>query len=300
MKTYQANGNTGLITVIENQVVIVCDVTSMDKVVRQFSYRCTIALYATGGTAYWIDSDSKMLITKGDLLIHNLERLKAEMLPEDNFGMIAVCVSSEFNRHFSQSVKISWKIRQGLVANSLFHLSLEDRRHVVENFEFLIMKCLSTEYPLRSAILEKLLNVLALDGLLRVEGYMSVSDYPTAMSPSTEKQDIWMGNATSSQLLFNRFTSLLEKIAVKNRSVAWWASQMNISPKYLSAVCREVGGKSARVMIAESVIQEAVRLLQNPNLTIKEISDKLGFVNQSHFGTFFKRHTGHSPIKAID
>ncbi len=298
MKTYHTQETIGLTPIIEKQALIARDAESLGKAVAQLSSRCTVALYVTQGNAQWMGKEETIIVTKGDMLIHNMDNSKAEIIPENDFGMIALCVSTEFNRNFSQSIKISWKIRQELVSNSLFHLSLEDRRHVMENYEFLIMKCSDKNYPQRPAILKKLLYVLSIETMLRIESYISNSDTHPEKELYAEKKNIALSNATSAQIIFNRFTNLLEKVSVKNRPVAWWASQMNISPKYLSAVCREVSGKSARTLIAETVIQEAVLLLQNPCLTIKEISDKLGFVNQSHFGTFFKRHTGHSPIKS--
>jgi AraC family transcriptional regulator, transcriptional activator of pobA len=45
------------------------------------------------------------------------------------------------------------------------------------------------------------------------------------------------------------------------------------------------------------VILEAKIMLQNPQLTIAEISDELHFPNQSFFGKFFKNYTELSPLQ---
>lgn len=295
MNTYSTECEMGIIPVIESQAMIVHNASDLNKVVTTLAYRCTVTLYVTQGNAHWSSNDESIVITKGDMLIHNMEKARAVVVPEDGFCMMATCVSSEFNRMFSQSIKISWKVRQALVTNALFHLSPDDRHYIIENFDFLKNKCQSKDFPQRTTFLKRLLQILSVEMLLRIESYIKDTDLKNGKSPSPT-QDITIGNTTSAQNIFCRFTSLLEQAPVKNRPVSWWASRVNVSAKYLSAICREVEGKPARTLIAESVIQEAVRLLQNPNLTIKEISDHLGFVNQSHFGTFFKRHTGHSPI----
>lgn len=267
------------------------------KIVEQLSFHCTVSIFVTQGNAQWCGTEKPIHLCKGDFIIHNMENSKACIMPDADFGMTAICVSSEFRRQFSQTIKISWDIRQALITNALFHLSPEDRHLMVDNLDFLTMKCLGEDYPQRSLILKQLLHILSVEVLLRLEQYILDSGKTKECHKENEKHDISLSNATSAQMIFNRFTHLLEKTAVKNRPVSWWASQLNISPKYLSAVCKEADGKSARTMIAETVIQEANILLRNPSLSIKEISDRLGFVNQSHFGTFFKRHTGHSPIK---
>lgn len=296
MITYYTEGEMGIVPVIENQAMIVHNALDLSKVVASLSFRCTVALYVVQGDAHWIGDDESIAITKGDMLIHNMENASAEVIPEDGFSMIAVCVSSAFTRQFSQSIKVAWKVRQALVTNALFHLSPDDRRYITENYDFLKNKCQGKDFPQRPAILKQLLQILSVEMLLRIESYIKNTDVQNG-KPSVQTQNIQIGNNTSAQNIFCRFTTLLEQTPVKNRPVSWWASRVNVSAKYLSAICREVEGKSARALIAESVIQEAIRLLQNPNLTIKEISARLGFVNQSHFGTFFKRHTGHSPIK---
>ncbi len=40
---------------------------------------------------------------------------------------------------------------------------------------------------------------------------------------------------------------------------------------------------------------KAKSLLRASTLSVQEISDRLGFQNQSHFGTFFRRAVGVSP-----
>lgn len=295
MKTYYTESETSMIPVIENQAMMVHSTLDLNKVVTSFSSRCTVTLYVLQGDAHWIGDNESIAIAKGDMLIHNMENARAEVVPGEGFSMIALCVSSEFNRQFSQSIKISWKVRQALVTNALFHLSPDDRHYIIENYDFLKTKCKGKDFPQRPVVLKQLLQVLSVEMLLRIECYIKDTDSKNG-NLSARAHDIQIGNATSAQIIFNRFTSLLEQTPVKNRPVSWWASRVNVSAKYLSTICREVEGKSARTLIAESVIQEAIQLLQNPNLSVKEISNRLGFVNQSHFGTFFKRHTGHSPI----
>lgn len=296
MNIYSTECEKGIIPIIEGQAMIVHDAQDLSQAVDSLSFRCTVTLYVMQGDGYWMENNESIAITKGDLLIHNMENARAELMSANGFCMIALCVSSEFNRQFSQSIKISWKVRQVLVCNALFHLSPDDRHYITENYDFLKAKCQGKDFPQRPAILRQLLQILSVEMLLRIESYIKDTDFQNRES-SAQIQNIEIGNNTSAQNIFCRFTRLLEQTPVKNRPVSWWASRVNVSDKYLSAVCREVEGKSARTLIAESVIQEAIRLLRNPDLSIKEISDRLGFVNQSHFGTFFKRHTGHSPIK---
>lgn len=297
MQIFSLDNIPGIVPIISGEALIIRNASDLRPVMAMLSHRCTVTVYATQGSAQWMSENETTTITKGDLLIHKVTSTKCELIPEKDFGMFAVCVSNEYNRQFSQMVKISWKVRQALITNALFHLSAEDRIQISENQSFLLMKCNGPEYPQRTLILKHLLHILSVDILLRLERYIVDNSNTGLTQDQPTPKNVSVGNYTSAQVIYNRFSNMLEKTAVKNRPVVWWAKQLNISPKYLSAICRQVEGKSARNLIANSVIQEATSLLQSPELSVKEISQRLGFVNQSHFGTFYKRHTGHSPIR---
>jgi len=79
------------------------------------------------------------------------------------------------------------------------------------------------------------------------------------------------------------------------RSVREYAEQLNVTPKYFSTVCKNSLNKTAGEIIDEHIISSAKILLHDNSYSIKQIADLLGFANQSHFGTFFRRHTGSSP-----
>ena len=95
--------------------------------------------------------------------------------------------------------------------------------------------------------------------------------------------------------LFDAFYHLVLAHYKESRKTEFYAEKLCLTPKYLSAVIKELTGKSVVEWINNYVILEAKSLLKSSNMTIQQISDELNFANQSFFGKFFKRITGMSP-----
>lgn len=92
-----------------------------------------------------------------------------------------------------------------------------------------------------------------------------------------------------------QYLSLVEMHCREQHTVEWYASQMCLAPKYLSNVVKQTLNVSPNACIDRALTRQAKSLLSSTSLSIQQISDRLGFQNQSHFGTFFKRQTGLSP-----
>lgn len=95
--------------------------------------------------------------------------------------------------------------------------------------------------------------------------------------------------------LFRRFVELLESTYPKPRAVAWYADQLHVTPKYLSAVCRKAGGDSPSDLIDRYVLKDIDYLMLHTPKSIKEIACELEFPNLSFFGKYVRKHRGMSP-----
>ncbi|MCM1349539.1 MAG: AraC family transcriptional regulator [Firmicutes bacterium] len=83
----------------------------------------------------------------------------------------------------------------------------------------------------------------------------------------------------------------------RERGVAFYASKLFISAKYLSLIIKEGTGRSAAEWIDDYVILEAKNLLRFSGKNVQQIAYELNFSNQSSFGKYFKHLTGMSPTK---
>ncbi|GAB3638370.1 helix-turn-helix domain-containing protein [Hymenobacter arcticus] len=100
---------------------------------------------------------------------------------------------------------------------------------------------------------------------------------------------------TRSQQLATEFKKLVNSHYATERSLAFYADKLCITPKHLAETVREATGKRAVAWLAEAVLLEASVLLQNPALPIAQIADTLHFADQSTFGRFFRKSTGVAP-----
>lgn len=98
---------------------------------------------------------------------------------------------------------------------------------------------------------------------------------------------------------FKRFIEVLSRDHKKERSVQYYAGQLNISPKYLSAISQTHTGLSASQVIDQYVTLAIKQTLYAHEYNIKTLSKEFNFPSQSFFGRFFKRVTGMSPNEYI-
>jgi AraC-like DNA-binding protein len=78
-------------------------------------------------------------------------------------------------------------------------------------------------------------------------------------------------------------------------TVTSMASQLHLSPKYLSDLLKQETGKTALELIHLYMISEAKNMLIAGNWNISEIAFQLGFENPPYFSRLFKKEVGMSP-----
>ena len=139
----------------------------------------------------------------------------------------------------------------------------------------------SQENPFRNEIIHSILSaaILAVCGELKLS--MPSNDEKPQL-PSTH---------------FQRFLEILHNGEVKYRSVESYASELCISPKHLTAICKKYSGKTANDWIREQVLEDIRYYLKNTDLSIKQVCDRMGFSNTSFFGKYVKQHLGMTPME---
>lgn len=95
----------------------------------------------------------------------------------------------------------------------------------------------------------------------------------------------------------HEFIQLANQYHRQERGVAFYASKLFISPKYLSLIVKESTGRSAAEWIDDYVILDAKNLLRFSGKNVQQVAYELNFSNQSSFGKYFKHFTGMSPTK---
>ena len=157
--------------------------------------------------------------------------------------------------------------------------------HFYTNFYEMLRLCFdkSINNPFRTEIIQSLLRggVLGLCGALKQR---MLNDGVSIDTHTTNNH-------------FQHFLDLLHSIDVKHHTVEWYANELCISSKYLSALCKKHSGKTANEWITEHVLEDIRYYLKQTDYSIKKICDLLGFPNPSFFGKYVKEHFGQTPAQ---
>lgn len=80
-------------------------------------------------------------------------------------------------------------------------------------------------------------------------------------------------------------------------SVQQIATEINMSPNYLSSLVKSLTGQSTQQLIHEKLIEKAKEKLSATNLSVSEIAYELGFEHSQSFSKLFKSKTTQSPLE---
>jgi len=93
----------------------------------------------------------------------------------------------------------------------------------------------------------------------------------------------------------SKFMELVERDAAHSHRIADYATQLAVTPGYLSALCLQYAGARAKRLLDNALVVRARRLLLYTDESVSRIGTSLGFADSSYFTRFFRRETGQTP-----
>ena len=181
-----------------------------------------------------------------------------------------------------------WKKFLFLRQNPVIHATEFQSKLFLAYFNLLKTYMEDSDNPYRQRIIKITAQAAAVEILHELDNWAPLDK----ASSSRQKPE-----SSQKDRLFQRFMALLTRPANTEREVRAYAEQLLVTPKYLSAVCKEKSGRSAMDWITENTLRQVKYYLSQTNLTVKEIAYKLDFPDVSFFCKYVKKHLGQAPME---
>jgi AraC-like DNA-binding protein len=175
------------------------------------------------------------------------------------------------------------------------HLTDDDMSLIDGYFQLLVRRmkdCSTNLYPdiVRSLVGTMMLEMLSM--MRREEAKRGMLSTNAVEQDSQEDTS----SGVHRRRLTDKFMRMAEQSDGRIRRVDEFASQLNITPKYLSAILKETMNCRPSYIIQLFTMKAIEHRLRFTDMTIQEISNDLNFPNPSFFGKFFKEHAGMTPV----
>lgn len=242
----------------------------------------SVVVCHTGRIMVEVGGNSEIKVLPGQMLLIPVGKLVQPMMISTDIEANVILISDRMLKQLLGRQIDIWN--KALYMKEIYVIENTNWMHDIQQFSIPFLRHFG-ELHLSKDILESYLRMMLLlicEELLQHEN-MNIKDEDASTYHDKE--------------LFNHFLMFLGKQQQKKQPVAFYADLLNITPKYLSTVCKRVSDKSPSRWITESVMQDSYVLLKESNLSVKEISNRLGFPNSSFFGQYFREEAGMTPLE---
>ena len=214
-----------------------------------------------------------------------LQVIRLDETGKDNLHFVVAAMSREYVSRMHIDVGRLFSEGMTLLDNPAVTLTAEERK-IAGNYFDLVHNVLTSPLLYKRECVSSLVSSV----FYLVAGVLSRNiRLSAAVSAGT-------GNGTTgARAVFDSFIRAVTKYHTKERTIAFYAGQLHMTPKYLSRTVMDASGKTASEWIDSYVIMEARNMLRHSDMNIKEIADALNFTGQSAFYKYFMRKTGQTP-----
>ena len=286
---YQTNQDTDKQNkdIVTENVAYFKDIEALAPYIDKDPVEALALIFVTKGKLT-ITIDSETVVARShDLLVCRPHTIFGKYTISSNFDCSVVALSKDFIYNIISNVRIKW-VNITSTRTPLLHLD-DNMVRLVNNYYNLVgssivanmnvFNPMSARY-LTFALLEELKSYALRIGAIPVE---QLDENPVRQS----------------DVIFKRFITLASKAMAEetnpSRSIQYYAEMLNVSPKYLTHVCKVCSGDTAKNIIGKMLIKRIETLLLYNDMSIKEIAMQLGFPDVSNFGRYVKAKLGESP-----
>ena len=248
-----------------------------------------IGFICTAGRAQFEYDGVKYTIEKNDLFLYMRRNIINNFMASSDFNcrQIWFTRSEMWNLNMYSDTNLMDMVY--LKQHPKAHLSDEDMSLLESYFQLLFHRMKDSSPILYHDIVRSLVSTLMLEMLAlmrRDEEKKTEQDYQGDNSSGVHRRR-----------LADQFMRMAEQSDGRIRKVDEFASQLNITPKYLSAILKETLNCRPSAVIQLFTMKAIEQRLRFTDMTMQEIANDLNFPNASFFGKYFKEHAGMTPLE---
>jgi AraC-like DNA-binding protein len=248
-----------------------------------------IIIFCTEGRAQFEYDGTVVQIQKNDMFLYMVHSTACNFLTSSDFN----CRQIWFTRSELWNIEIYNLISVAdmslLKLHPVVHLTDDDVELCDTYFRLLCNRIKSSASVFTSYIVRSLLGTMMLE-------LLSIMRRNSERMVEEIRQE-GLNSSLHKKRIIDNFMRLVEESDGRIRRVDDFAAQLNITPKYLSTILKEVMNRRPSTYIQLYTLKAIEHRLRFTDMTMQEISNDLNFPNPSFFGKYCKEHLGMTPLE---
>ena len=248
-----------------------------------------IIFFCTEGRAQFEYDGTVVRVQKNDMFLYMAHSTACNFLTSSDFN----CRQIWFSRSELWNIEIYNLISVSdmtlLKLYPVVHLTDDEIKLCDTYFQLLCNRIKMSTSVLTPYIVRSLLGTMLLEllSIMRLNSErMVVEGRQEEINPSLHKKRV-----------IDNFMRLVEQSDGRIRRVDDFATQLNVTPKYLSTILKEVMNRRPSTYIQLYTLKAIEHRLRFTDMTMQEIANDLNFPNPSFFGKYCKEHLGMTPLE---
>ncbi len=248
-----------------------------------------IFFICTEGRAQFEYDGAVIQIKKNDLFLYVVHSVACNFMASSDFNCRQIWLSRSelWNINIYKTTSISSDLSQ-LKLHPVVHLTDGEVQLLDTYFQLLCDRMKAATFELAPEIVRSLFGTMLME-------FISIMRRNAEHETKRDQQGGINSSLHKRQIVEN-FIKLVEMSDGRIRRVDDFAAQLNVTPKYLSTILKEVMNRRPSSFIINYTMKAIEHRLRFTDMTIQEISNDLNFPNPSFFGKYFKNHAGMTPL----
>ena len=248
-----------------------------------------VLFFITEGRAQLEYDGHVVQLQKNDLFLYMVHSTAANFMASSDFNCRQIWFGRAELFNIDIYKQISVADMSNLKLNPVVHLKGDDIKLCDTYFQLLRDRMKFSTSVLTPDIVRMLFGTILLEMLSIMRR--------NAEQVAEEVQHEDINSSLHKKRIVDDFMRLVEESDGRIRRVDEFASQLNVTPKYLSTILKEVMNRRPSNYIQLYTLKAIERRLRFTDMTMQEIANDLNFPNPSFFGKYCKEHLGMTPLE---
>lgn len=257
---------------------MLCKAVSASQFPEDFNIRFHTHIYCQNGSVKFVFNGQQYQSKKGEFIFWLAGINVSDLSFSKNFKATVLFVDTDLLTASLPSATASIDSIIHSKEYPILHPDKKDKEKILKNFKLLYDMSQETNHRFYEEALKLQMQIFLLEMWHIFEDELD-----------RKKRSFQSGT------LYERFIQLVQEHCMTQREVRFYSDKLNITAKYLNYICKVNTGITASEWIQRNARERIFILLQNKNLNISEIADKMDFSSRSFFTRYVKKLLGVTP-----